>query len=493
MKLSKELTQKREAALAEIKKLADRAEAENRELTVEEVSMRDEYAADAGKLFVRAQTAATDEAAAKEAKAAQARATNGTGDTDANDAGIVHVRTSERTYRKNGPNDYFMDLLRRNTDFAASERLRRHAHETSVDAVAAETRLNAGNSNRSDSYLVAQTRTAMGHLGGVEPIHARTGDLSTADGAGGEFVPPAYLTNQFVPLARPGRVFADSVTNKDLPPGTMSINIPKIYGGTTVAVQATQNTGVSDTALETEFDTFPVVTFAGQQTVSQQLIDRSPIDFTDAVFGDLAAAQAAYVDAQCINGSGSGGQVTGALNTSGISSQTWTQATPTYMGLWSQIAKLKATIASARFLPATHVFVTPARWEWIESQFDGNDRPLIVPSANGPYNVVQVAPDGTVAEGPTGGVLLGLRAYQDYNIPANLGEGTNEDAVVVVKADDLWLYESPIVARAIPATYANQLTMLVQLYSYGAFTANRYPVSVGVISGTGTVTPVFAS
>ena len=326
MKDSKKFTEQREAALGEIKKLADKAEAESRELTVEELSMRDEYAAQAGKLFVRAQSAKAEEAAAKEAKAAEARTANGTGESTTNDAGIVHVRNGEHTYTKGGEFDYMADLGQAaiaavtGMPSAASARLRQHAKEVSVDAEAARQRVNAGSGREwsarstSDDYLVGQARSAMAAYG-LSEYQARTGDLTTVNGAGGEFVPPAYLVAQYVPFARAGRVFADSVHQSPLPGGTMSLNIPRVTAGTSVASQGTQNTAISDTALQTAYDTIPVVTWAGAQTLSQQLVDRAPIDFSDITFKDLTAALAAQVDTQCINGSGGSGQVLGALNT----------------------------------------------------------------------------------------------------------------------------------------------------------------------------------
>ena len=99
-----------------------------------------------------------------------------------------------------------------------------------------------------------------------------------------------------------------------------------------------------------------------------------------------------------------------------------------------------------------------------------------------------------MAQGVTGYNLVGLKAFQDFNIPTNLGGATpNQDAVVIIVADDLWLWESPVVARALPQTFGNQLTVLLQVFEYGAFTAARYPVATGVITGTGLVAPVFSS
>jgi hypothetical protein len=53
-------------------------------------------------------------------------------------------------------------------------------------------------------------------------------DLSRVDGSGGYAVPPAWLMNQYVELARPGMAFANILQQQDLPGGTDSINTPKL-------------------------------------------------------------------------------------------------------------------------------------------------------------------------------------------------------------------------------------------------------------------------
>jgi Phage capsid family len=278
-------------------------------------------------------------------------------------------------------------------------------------------------------------------------------------------------------------VFADAQSKMQLPPGTMSINIPKVNNGTSVAAQGTQNTNVSDTDLQTEYVTFPVITAAGAQVLSLQLLERSPIAFDDVVMKDLALAQAAFVDQQCLNGTGANGQVTGVYNTGGINLVTWTQSAPTIKGLYGQMAYAKSLIANQRFLPATHIFMSPTRWEWIEQQVDGNNRPLVLPAQNGPWNVMQVAPEMATAEGLTGGRMLSCAVEQDYNIPQTVE--SDQDLVFVLKCDDNYLYESPLISRALPQTYGAQLSILLQLYGYIAYTAARYPVSNTVITGTG--------
>jgi HK97 family phage major capsid protein len=496
---SRKLLARRDAAIASIEALAKLATTEDRELTPEEVQKRDRFERTARKLEKRAVTARVDERVAKREKAAEARTDLGTDSAPTNSkGGAVKVTGSERVYREGGPYHYLTDLTQKalgNSD--AAERLARHAKEVAVEASEAEARIRSGSARPFDRYFVRQVRAGMG-ASGAGPYEAQFRALSTAAGSGGEFVPPAYLTAKFVPFARPGRPFADSCTSEELPPGTMSINIPKVYGGTAVETQGTgnprsQNVGVQDTDLETEYVTFPVVTVAGQQVLSLQLLERSPVPFDDVTFRDLTLALAQKVDFKCIAGPGAG-DVLGALNTPNVVSVEWDAVEEGDAGvipdLLGALSGAKAAVASQRFLPATHVFFTPDRWEWVEQQTDKNGRPLIVPTTNGPFNVAQVAPEAGIAEGETGGRIQGLRSFQDFNIPANLGEGANQDAIVVAKMDDLYLYESPIVARALPQTLGQQLSVVLQVYEYMAYTAARYPVSVAYVTGTYLTNPV---
>ena len=112
-------------------------------------------------------------------------------------------------------------------------------------------------------------------------------DLSRVDGSGGYAVPPAWLMNQYVELARPGRAFANLVQRQPLPGGTDSINIPKLLTGTSTAVQTADNQPVVQQDLTDTFINAPVRTISGQQAVAIQLIDQSPIAFDDVVFRDL--------------------------------------------------------------------------------------------------------------------------------------------------------------------------------------------------------------
>ncbi|MCV7174929.1 phage major capsid protein [Mycolicibacterium sphagni] len=324
------------------------------------------------------------------------------------------------------------------------------------------------------------------------PAYAEYRALDTTDGTGGYAVPPVWLMDQFIELARPGRAFANLVQRQPLPSGTDSLNIPKLTGGSTVAVQNGDNTAPSETDMEDSFVNAPVRTIAGAQSLAVQLIDQSPVAFDDMVFRDLTAAHAGTTNSQVILGSGTAGQILGVHNTAGIGSVTPTadadalDATLVFRSIANAIQKVHTT----RFLPPEVIVMHPTRWGWLTAQVDGQGRPLFPPTASNPQNASGILE--AVASQQVVGTLQGLPVVTDPGIPTNLGgSGTvvgTEDAIYVARTSDLVLWESGIRARALPETKAGTLTVLLQIYSYLAFTAARYPQSVVEITGLPAIT-----
>lgn len=316
--------------------------------------------------------------------------------------------------------------------------------------------------------------------------------ISTTNGSGGEWVPPLWLEEEWVKYVRPGRVFVDLCVMGEVPPGTDSINIPKMLTGTAVAPMNGQNTGVQQTDATTGSISSSVVTIAGAQTVSLQLIEQSPLNIDDLILADLAADYAAKWSLQAISGSGSSGQVTGALTLAGTTAVTWTQATPALGGAGGLYAKIGSAIQSihtTRFMPPDGIVMHPRRWAWCETQSDGNGRPLVVPESGGPFNVVGNA-DAQIPQGRVGR-MLGLPVYVDPQLPTNLGAGTNQDVIVVARMSDVYAWEGTPRAETFEQTYAQNMSVLCRLYNYGSFQAGRYPQSIATITGTGAVTPAF--
>lgn len=314
------------------------------------------------------------------------------------------------------------------------------------------------------------------------PEYAEYRDLSRTDGSGGYAVPPAWLMDQYVELARPGRAFANLCNTQPLPGGTDSINIPKLLTGTSTGVQTADNAALAQVDLSDTFINASVRTIAGQQGLAIQLIDQSPIAFDDLVFRDLVADYATQVDRQVLNGSGTNGQVLGVHGTAGI--QTVAATSVNIQGVYSAIANAVQLVHTQRFLPPTAIVMHPRRWGWFLSLLDSQQRPLFLPAANGPMNAAGILTN--VASEQVVGQMHGLPVVTDPNIGTTFGSQTptgTEDVIYVLRASDIVLWESGVRARVLPETKAQNLTVLLQIYGYLAFSAARYPASIVEITG----------
>lgn len=311
-------------------------------------------------------------------------------------------------------------------------------------------------------------------------------DLNSTDGTGGYFVPPAWLQDEFLVLARASRPFANAVRRLPLPPNTDSINIPGLATGAAVAAQsdlgAVQETDATDMAV-----TAPVRTIAGQQDFSRQLFDRSTPG-VDAIIGaDLEAAYNTQVDVQALNGSGSAPNARGVLNVAGVIGVTYTDASPTVPELYPKLADAIQQIHTNRFLSPTAIVMHPRRWAWFLASLDTAGRPLVTPYA--PSNAAGLI-DRVGAESVVGS-LHGLPVIVDASIPTNLGGGTNEDRILITRLEDLYLWEAGVNQATYFEVLSQNLAVRIQRWGYFAFSGERYPKATAVISGTGLVTPTF--
>jgi HK97 family phage major capsid protein len=229
---------------------------------------------------------------------------------------------------------------------------------------------------------------AMQRLAANDQEARALGNTGGTGGSGGEFAPPGFLVDQFVELARAGRVMADRTTRDTLPSRVSSINIPKVATGTTTAVQSTQNTALASTDPTTSELTSAITSIGGKNVVSQQLLDQSAIPFDRMILGDLAADYARSLGLQVISGSGTAGQLLGAytyFSASGSANYTYTQTTPAVAGtggFYAAINNAISKVSTTRFLPPTCILMHPRRWSWVAGSFDGNNRPLGSPSGN---------------------------------------------------------------------------------------------------------------
>lgn len=289
-------------------------------------------------------------------------------------------------------------------------------------------------------------------------------------------------------------MLADRCTVDVLPGGVSTVNIPKVTGGTSTAVQTTQNTALASTDPTTTSLSSGITSIAGKNVVSQQLLDQSAVPFDRMILGDLAADYARSLGLQVISGTGAAGQLNGVLTfftASGTANVTFTQATPAVTGaggFYANVNRSISNVSSSRFLAPTAIVMHPRRWSWVAAAFDSTGRPLVSPS--GPaYN--QIADASAVAASGVVGQMAGLPVYTDPNIPTNLGAGANQDVVFVGKFDDLYLWESALSMQSFDSTFADSAGVLYRALGYSAFVPSRYASSVSVISGNGLVPPAY--
>jgi HK97 family phage major capsid protein len=442
----------------EIRAINDAAEAENRsDLTEEETARYEALCAE--RSDKEARLAQLEDEETRRAADAEARANLGDDDEPDDIEPRARVISEPTVYGRAAGNSYYLDLVRMqvNGDSGARTRLERHAKELDVDIPA---RRKAGKSTDFEKR--------------VNP--------NRTDGQGGFYVPPLWLIDENIPFLRAGRTAADLCTKMDLPGGTDSINLPKLLTGTSTATQ-TDGGAVSSTDLTDTSVTAPVRTIAGQQDIAMQLLDQSPIAFDEIVTKDLMGDYNRTLDTQILIGSGAGNQLKGLVNAS-PNAITYTDASPTVPELYLPLAQAQSQVARQRFAPPTAWLLHPTRWYWILSALDSQNRPLVLPGAMSPYN--PIGEDEKAAEGYAG-ILAGLPAYIDANIPTTVGG--NQDVIYGSKWDDLYLFEGSARTRVLPEVLSGTLQVRIQLWNYVAFLPDRYAVATSAINGTGLAAP----
>lgn len=375
--------------------------------------------------------------------------------------GGARVTSEVKTYEKGGQ-AWLLDVFNRNTSPEAAERIQRRQREFDLEERASTT--------------------------------------TTFNG----LVPPQYLLGMFAGVLRAGRVTPDLATAMALPPVGMSAILTRGTSGTTVTVQATQNTNATNTDMVTADLTIPVVTLSGGSDISRQTAERGGVNIDQQVILDLAADYARVLGQQALFGTGAAGQALGAENTAGIIAVTVAVTGVTAAtGLIPGIANALQQINTQRFAPANAIIMHPRRWGALTIAVDTAGRPVVQvdgPGFNAWGGGAAAATSGSEAGTPMDsapvrrvGSLLGVDVFADPNIRTNQGAGTNEDSVIVCRREDLYVWENN---GGQPETFSfDQVSgpAIIRLAVYGnfAFSAGRFPVGVARLSGVGLVPPTF--
>jgi HK97 family phage major capsid protein len=466
--------------------------------------------------------------AQREERARAARAGNA-GIADDHGSGArasgVQVTSEPMIYGQHSPNSYWADLARdafSNGDGGGGldksrERLGRHAAELRVELPNRRERRARAAQERVERLHTASRREELAFerfLGsGVNVFETRA--LNRTDGTGGYFVPPLWLVDEYVAYLRAGRTLANLCNSMPLPSGTDSINLPRITTGTATGAQASDGGPVPGRDMADNYVNALVRTVAGQEDVGIQLLDQSPIAFDSVITKDLMQDHAMQVDGLVMLGSGSSGQITGlypqgtitggstpGIIVNGVTASTagevWTGGDSGRNDFYSGVGQLFSQIGRNRFLRAKALVSNEAVWNAFATAVDGNKRPLVPPSNQGPWNAAATGDfdPGAPDEGPVG-TILGRTWYVDNNIPLTFGGATTSPGMSSVSAghvsptdgsgsgdtftpviagvfDDLLLFEGEVRTRVLQEILSGTLQVRFQIYSYLAFLPNRY-------------------
>jgi HK97 family phage major capsid protein len=303
-------------------------------------------------------------------------------------------------------------------------------------------------------------------------------------------VVPQYLVDQFAPLRRAGRPTADLSTMRPLPAAGMTVNLGRLTTGVTSYVQASENTPATESSPDDTLLTVNVRTIGSMFDLSKQAVLRGT-GVEDQVIGDAIRSYHAKLDEQIINGAGTSGTHLGILNTVGINSTTYTDASPTFKEFWPKLVAAITDVTSNFFGSANAIVAHPTLIGCLLRALDASDRPLVVPTSGMPMN----APGSYDRPAYQSNVqLLGIPVIADGNVPTNLGAGTNETAVIIGDFNESYLWEDsgsqPLYVRFEQPD--GNVAIRTVVFGFSAYTAGKYPAAFSAITGTGLITSTWA-
>jgi hypothetical protein len=262
------------------------------------------------------------------------------------------------------------------------------------------------------------------------------------------FSPIQYMSN-FVSNTNFGRPAIDAVSKAALPASGMTINIPTLVtsagggSGTAPTVASTaESAAPSDTGMVSAYTSVSVSKYAGQQTISLELMERSDPIFFDQLAIQLERAYLQATDAALIailTAQGTQAATTAATS-AGLISYVSTESPAAYKG-------------SSYF--AQNLVANTDWWSALLGYTDTTGRPIY-----NAYNYMNNA--GESKPGSIKGTVLGLDLYVDKNVTAGL---IDESAFIIAPETVLWM-ESPEAFFSV--NVVNSMSVQTAIYGYAA-------------------------
>ena len=272
--------------------------------------------------------------------------------------------------------------------------------------------------------------------------YVRAADDTTTNNAG--LIPTPQLAEIINPLSNADRGAIDAISRATLPDAGMSFEIPKITAVPTVAEEGEGDT-VTETGMTNSFVSVPVKKFAGAQTFSVELLDRSAPAFFDELVRQMEFAYAKETDKFVANALISSGQLAP------------TDRANTAEGLLGYVAEAAAEVFADSLGFARNIIVSPEQWANIMG-YNDSGRPIY--NASNPQNA-----GGQVGPTSLRGNVAGLDLYVSRSLSA-LTYTTGDGSMAVVNPESYTWYESPRLQLRTNVIASGQVEVLY--YGYGA-------------------------
>jgi HK97 family phage major capsid protein len=264
------------------------------------------------------------------------------------------------------------------------------------------------------------------------------------------FSPTQYL-QEFPTNTRFGTPAIDACSRGTLPASGMTINVPSLVtsagGGTGVAPVVTVEAeagAVQNTGMETVYLTGTVNKYAGMNTLSVELLERSDPNFYAELTTQLQNAYLKTLDTT----------VLAALITAGTVATTAQAATSAgIIGYTSEAARL---VYEATGYFANNYIANGSQWQLLLGATDSTGRPIY--SASQPMNAAGLTQPGSIR-----GNVLGLDLYVDKNFAATT---TVDDSAIILAPEAFTVYQSPQAYMSV--NVVSNLQVQVAIYGYMA-------------------------
>lgn len=218
-------------------------------------------------------------------------------------------------------------------------------------------------------------------------------------------------------------------------------------------------------------------TMAGLGAVSNQLLADSRPSVDKFIVADLAKRLAILEETAFINGSGTG-QPRGILQTSGINSVVYTDASPTAEELLDALYDAIAAVQQNYFGEPNGVLMHPRTWQYLSKARSTLSGLYVIGSganANG-RNATDNLPGRSV---------FGVPVYLSNLIPTDLGGGTESAIIVGDFSQALILDRMGLTVDTSDQVRFTTNQTVFRVEARVGFTAARYPKAFAAVTGTG--------